>query len=413
MNEKDMFEGHKIPQQQPKLLDLSTELYEGGKADVTKIGEYVEVARKKGITDAERLDLTGGTMMPIYIAVSAEAGRPDSKVREFAFNNPAREGRVVLWSEEMSASAPEKPTRSLIRKDMPPSLVDPQAPEEVLDVRLLYAEDPEAIQQMADSKKAEEYMKEIIAQIREYTKEGKTTVRITGIPMWAIQGTAFIGAREGAKRIIFWTLNNESILYDVEDRTLVGKGVEQIKKAENVEVDLTNIELKDEKLIETGRKTETILGKEIRRNNVDLKNLDLDKVPSHIALRMFDSIHSFSSSLKLSGIEIFQHLDPRTHDLVPKTKERNPELLPKEQRIPITLDVHVALEKNENDIERTILELAKEAVNKANKLTFSGINNELELAIAGKVAHAAHGLIEELSYQNKEKEEIVKSWKVE
>jgi len=98
---------------------------------------------------------------------------------------------------------------------------------------------------------------------------------------------------------------------------------------------------------------------------------------------------------------------------VPKTKERNPELLPKDQRVPITLDVHTALERNENDPEKTALEFAKEAVNKASELTFSGISNELELAIAGKVAHAAHGLIEELRYQGEEGEEVVKSWKPE
>jgi len=142
-----------MPQAKVKLLDLSEELYEGGKANISKIKDYVEIAKQKGITEVEQLDLTGATMMPIYIAVSAEAGRPDSKVREFAFNNPAREGRVILWSKEISDAAPEKPTKSLIQKDIPPSLVDSNAPEEVLDVRLLYAEDPEVIQQMADVKK--------------------------------------------------------------------------------------------------------------------------------------------------------------------------------------------------------------------------------------------------------------------
>jgi len=255
-------------------------------------------------------------------------------------------------------------------------------------------------------------MKEIIAQMREYVKEGKTTVRITGIPMWLIQGTAFIAAREGIKRIIFWTLNNEMILYDTDDPTLIGKGIEQIKKPEKVEIDLSDTKLEDIKLVETGRKTETILGKEIRRNNIELRNLNLEKIPPYIALRMFDSLHSFSSSLKLANIEIFQHLDPKTHDLVPKTKERNPELLPKEQRISLTLDVHTALKENDNDPEKTALVLVKEAVNKASELVFSGITNEIELAIAGKVAHAAHGLIKELRYKNENEEEIlIKSWK--
>lgn len=411
MSEKDFTpEAHEAPQAEPKLLDLSKELYEGGKADVSKIGEYVEVARQKGVTDTERLDLTGGTMMAIYAAVSAEAGRPGSKVQELAFNNPGREGRLILWSPEISESAPEKPTKSLMI-EAPASIIDPEAPQEVLDLRLTFADDPEAMQQMADPKKAETYMKEVIAQIRELKEKGVDTVRITGIPMWLAQGGYFTGAREGMKRLISYTLSNEMIVYDAENPALVGKI--EVKTPKDIVVNLGDKEINDVNPVRSGRELQRTLGVELSKNKIELAGVDLDRVPSHVALRMFDSIHSFSSSLKLSGVEIFQHLDPRAHDLVPKTKERNPELLPKEQRTPVTLDVHTVLGKNENDPEKTALELAKEAVNKASELTFSGITNELELAIAGKVAHAAHGLIQELRYQGEEGEEVVKSWKPE
>ncbi len=408
MTEKFTPESRDVPEIEPKLIDLSKELYEGGKADVTKIGEYVEVAKQKGVTDAERLDLTGGTMMAIYAAVSAEAGKPGSKVQELAFNNPGREGRLILWSPEIAESAPEKPTKSLMI-EAPPSTIDPEAPQEVLDLRLTFADDPEAMQQMADPKRAAEYMKEIIAQIRELKEKGVGTVRITGIPMWLAEGGYFTGARGGMKRLISYTLSSEMIVYDAENSALVGKT--EVKTPKDVVVNLGDKEIDDIAPVRSGRELQKTLGVELSRNKIELAGVDLDKVPSHIALRMFDSIHSFSSSLKLAGVEIFQHLDLRTHDMVPKIKERNPELLPKEQRAPLMLDIHAALERNGNDPEKTALELAKEAVNKASELTFSGISSELELAIAGKVAHAAHGFIEELRYQGKEGEEIVKSWK--
>jgi len=394
---------------------LSKELYEGGKADATKIKEYVEVARQKGILEAERLDLTGGTMMAIYTAVSAEAGKPDSKVREFAFNNPAREGRLVLWSEKVAKDVPEKVEKSLMR-EVPPATVDPNAPSEVLDVRLLYAEDPEAIQQMADPKRAEEYISQVVAQIRELKTRGISTVRLTGIPMWLIQGSAFAAAREGIQRIIFHTLTNDSILYDAQNPDLVGSGVELIKKPVEIKVDLSGKEIKEYDAVFTGRKTQETLGAEISRNNVVFENFDLSKIPPHIALRMFDSIHSFSSSLRLEGIEIFQHNDPRSHDLIPKTTDRNSDLLPKEKRTWLELSVHDAVERAGGDYEKAVMELAKEAVNKASTLSFTEITNVRELAVAGKVAHAAHGLIEELRYFRREDSEakhVVKSWKSE
>ncbi len=408
MNEKFKSEVYEFPKEEPKIFDLSKELYEGGKAEVSKIKEYVEIAKKKGITEVEKLDLTGGTLMTIYAAVSAEAGRPESKVKEFAFNNPGREGRIILWSPEIIKDIPKKPKKSLMI-EAPLSTVDPQAPQEVLDLRLTFADDPEAVQQIADPQKASEYMKEIIAQIRELKEKGVQTIRITGIPIWLAQGAYFAASREGMKRIISFTLYSEMIVYDAENPELVGKT--ELKTPKEITLDLRDKEIKDINLVRSARVLQEILGVELAGNKIELSNIDLKKIPPEVALRIFDSIHSFSGSLKLAGIEIFQHLDPRTHDLVPKTKDKNPELLPKEKRIPIVLNVHEALEKNEYDPEKTALELAKEAVNKASDLVFSGITNELELAIAGKVAHAAHGLIEELRYQSEEGEKIVRSWK--
>lgn len=409
MTEKFIPESRETPKTEPKLINL-TELYEGGKADISKISEYVEIARQKGITDAEQLDLTGGTMMAIYAAVAAEAGKPGSRVKEFAFNNPGREGRLILWSPKIAQSVSEKPTKPLM-VEVPPSTIDPEAPQEVLDLRLTFADNPEAMQQMADPKKAAEYAKEIIAQIRELKEKGVDTIRITGIPMWLAQAGYFIGAREGIKRLISYTLSSEMIIYDAENPALVGKV--EIKTPKDVVVNLSDKEITDMALVRSGRELQKTLGIDLSRNKIKLTGVDLNKIPPHIALRIFDSIHSFSSSLELADVEIFQHLDQRAHEMVPKTKERNPELLPKEQRIPLTLNVHAALKRNEDDAEKTALGLAKEAVNKASELTFLGISNELELAIAGKVAHAAHGLIEELRYQSEEREEVVKSWKPE
>jgi len=67
------------PVPQPKLLDLSKDLYEGGKADERQIPQYVDVAKQKGLL-SEKVDFTGGTLMTIYMAAAAEAGRPGSPV---------------------------------------------------------------------------------------------------------------------------------------------------------------------------------------------------------------------------------------------------------------------------------------------------------------------------------------------
>lgn len=410
MSEKFTPESFETYQKNARVFDLSRELYEGGKAEISKLGDYVKTAQEKGVFQEKRLDLTGGTMMVIYAAISAEAGRPTSNVKEFAFNNPAREGRVVLWNSRIALEAPEKPTKSLM-VEAPTSKVDPRAPTEVLDLRLTYADNPEAIQEMANPQKAENYMKEIIAQVRELKSKGVDTLRITGIPTWLAQGAFFAAAREGINRLISYTPTSEIIVYDAENPEMVGKGEMVVPK--EVVVDLSDKEIKDLELVKSGIELEKTLGIDLAGNKIELKGVDLGKIPPEVALRAFDSFHSFASSLKVAGIEVFQHLDPRSHDLVPKTKERNPELLEKEKRGKIVLDIHKALMENENDPEKTALILAKEAVNKANTLVFTGITNEIELAIAGKVAHAAHGLIEELRYQQNEgKEIIVKSWRV-
>ena len=302
--------------QEPKLLDLSKELYEGGKADITKIKEYVDVAKSKGIDEVEKLDLTGGTMMAIYGAVSAEAGKPESKVKEFAFNNPAREGRVILWSEKIESESPEKPSKSLMT-EAPTSNLDPDAPMEVLDLRLTFSDDPEMMQQMADPKKAEEYMKEVIGQLREIKSEGKTVVRITGIPMWLSQGAYFAAARENLEKIISYTLSSEMVIYDKNNPELVGKA--ETKTPKEIEIDLSDKEIKDIDSVNSGRALQELLGEGISRNKIELANLNLDKIPAPVALRIFDSFHSFSGSLKLAGVEVFQHIDFRIPDLVPKT----------------------------------------------------------------------------------------------
>jgi hypothetical protein len=243
------------------------------------------------------------------------------------------------------------------------------------------------------------------------------TVRITGIPMWLAQGGYFAAVREGnMKRVISYTFSSEMIVYDAENPALIGKT--NAKQPENVTVNLGNKEINDINSVRSGRALQETLGADISRHKIELTNIDFKKAPPEVALRMFDSFHSFSGSLKVAGIDVFQHLE-RVPDLVPKSNKDsqgkiiNADFLSAKERIPVTLNVHAALEKNENDPEKTALELGKEAVNKASELIFSGISNELELAIAGKVAHAAHGLIEELRYQGEEGEVVVKSWKPE
>ncbi|QQS43412.1 hypothetical protein IPM65_04630 [Candidatus Roizmanbacteria bacterium] len=400
-----------VPQSEPRVFDVSKDLYEGGKADIYQLAEYVKVARTKKVFDSKSLDLTGGTLMDIYMGVAAEAGKPGSKVKEFAFNNPGREGRVVLWSDEFAADIPDHPTKPLLA-EVPPSKLDPNAPTDVVDLRLTFADNPEAMQQMADPTKAQEYMREVAAQLKELKARGVNTVRMTGIPMWLSQGAAFAATRLGMDRVISYTLAKEVVVYDGTGEMM---GKIESKTPEDVEVDLAGKEITDMEAVRSGRALQETLGVEVGRNKIDLKNVDLSKIPPHVALRMFDSFHSYSSSLKLGDVEVFQHLDFRTHDLVPKTTQRNPDLLPRDQRTSVTQDVHAALEAADGDPEKAALTLATEAVNNARELTFTGVTNPQELAVAGKVAHAAHGLIEELSYKESPdaQPQVVKSWKAQ
>lgn len=404
-----------VPEQpvpQPKLLDLSKDLYEGGKADETQIPQYVGVAKQKGLL-SEKVDFTGGTLMTIYMATAAEAGRPDSPVKEIAFNNPGREGRVVLWDEEMEKAVTEgrveAPQKSLL-SEAPASRVDASAPAEVLDLRLTFSDNPEAMQQMANPAKAREYMTQVVAQLKDLKDRGVTTVRLTGIPMWMSEGAAFAAARMGMDRVIAYTLSKEVVVYD-KSGELMGK-IES-KQPQDVSVDLAGREITDMETVRSGRVLQETLGVELARNKVELANLDLGKIKPEVALRIFDSIHSFSASLKLADVEVFQHLDFRSHDLVPKTKAQNPDLQPREARTPLTLDVHSTLEQAESDPAIAATELARQAVNTASELTFTNITTPQELAVAGKVAHAAHGLIEELSYKATPDAQptVVKSWK--
>jgi hypothetical protein len=401
-----------VPQQEPKLLDVSKDLYEGGKADESKLAEYVETAKQKGLLNNERLDLTGGTLMTIYMAIAAEAGRSDSPVKKFAFNNPGREGRLVLWSEELVSNVP-KLEKSLVT-ELPPSEVLPELPATGIDLRLLFAENPEAIQNMADPAKTRYYMRQIIAQVRDLKEKGQDSLRITGMPMWLAQGAAFIAAREGIRRITLYNLLKEVVVYDRERQDLGRMKVMQ-PQDERVSLRSVVIEPNMPRVLaerQLGKLQEQFKARLVG-NKLKIEDLNLQENSPTTMLLLFDHLHAVGASLQLEGVEIFQHLDPHVPDLVPKTQQKNPDLLPREQRIIVIQDVHAAMEAAGRDPEKAVLFLATEAVNKARVLIFAGITSPQELAVAGKVAHAAHGLIEELRYRDEEGEKVVKSWKPE
>lgn len=404
MSEKIIPEGHEAPQQEPKLLDMSKDLYEGGKADETKLAEYIEIAKQKGLLDKEKLDLTGGTLMTIYMAVAAEAAKSGSNVKEIAFNNPGREGRLVLWNEELAENAQE--LKKSLFLDQEDSKVDPDASSQVLDLRLTFRDDPEG-PEMVSPAKAQEVMQQVIAQLREAKEQGMTTVRLTGFPAWLAEGASFAAVKENLERIIAFAPGKEVVVYDANGEMM---GKIEATPSQKLEASNPKAELGD---VQTWRNAQKVLKTELPNNEITINGVELNKLSPEAGLRMFDSIHSVSKSLTVEGVEVFQHRDPRTHDLIPKGKAQNPELLSKAQREAITLDVHSVLEQTGGDAEKAALELAKQAVNKASTLTFSGITMPVELAIAGKAAHAAHGMIEELRYQSEEGEEVVKSWRPE
>jgi len=405
MTEKFTPEAHKTPRQEPKLLDVSKDLYEGGKADESELAKYIEIAKQKGLLDNERLDLTGGTLMTIYMAVAAEAAKANSKVREIAFNNPGREGRLVLWNEEIAQNVPE--LKKSLFLDQGDSKVDPSAPSQVLDLRLTFRDDPEG-PEMVSSAKAQEVMQQVIAQLREAKNKGTTTVRLTGFPAWLAEGAAFAAVKENLEKIIAFAPGKEVVVYDS-----TGEIMGKIEATPSQKLEVNNPEATLDN-VQTWRGAQEVLKTELPNNEIIINGVELGKLSPEAGLRLFDSVHSVSKSLTVEGIEVFQHRDPRTHDLVPKGKAQNPELLAKNERAPLTLNVHDVLEQSGGDAEKAALELAKQAVNKASTLTFTGITSSTELAIAGKAAHAAHGMIEELSYQNaSEKAQTVKSWRPE
>ncbi len=404
MDEKKLrtVEDEDVPQ--PKLLDLSKELYEGGKADEAKLAEYVATAKQKGLLDHELLDLTGGTLMTIYMAVAAEAAKPDSKVRELAFNNPGREGRLVLWNEELARGLPE--LKKSLFLDQEDSKVDPGATSQVLDLRLTFRDDPEG-PEMVSPARAQEVMQQVIAQLREAKEQGMTTVRLTGFPAWLAEGASFAAVKESLERIIAFAPGKEVVVYD-RNGEIMGKI--EATPSKKLEAKDPEAELGD---VQTWRDAQRVLKTELPNNEITINGVELSKLAPEVGLRLFDGIHSVSRSLTVEGIEVFQHRDPRTHDLVPKGKAQNQELLAKAEREALSLDVRVVLEQAGGDAEKAALELARQAVNRASTLTLTGITTPIELAIAGKAAHAAHGMIQELRYKTEDTEVVVRSWTAE
>jgi len=272
---------------------------------------------------------------------------------------------------------------------------------------LTFRDDPEG-PEMVSPAKAQEVMQQVITQLREAKDRGMTTVRLTGFPAWLAEGASFAAVKENLERIIAFAPGKEVVVYDANGEMM---GKIEATPSQKLEAKNPKAELGD---VQTWRDAQKVLETELPNNEITINGVELSKLSPEAGLRMFDSIHSVSKSLTVEGIEVFQHRDPRTHDLIPKGKAQNPELLAKAQREAITLDVHSVLEQTGGrDAEKAVLELAKQAVNKASTLMFSNITTPVELAIAGKAAHAAHGMIEELRYQDEEGEEVVKSWKPE
>ncbi|MDP3970905.1 MAG: hypothetical protein Q8P90_04345 [bacterium] len=398
-----------IPQEHPTdttLIDAS-KLYEGGKADEGQLAAYVRTAQERGLLDKQKLDLTGGTLMTIYMAVAAEAAKPGSSVNELAFNNPGREGRVVLWSEAMAQPTVEL-KRSLMA-DQGDSKIDPTAPSQVLDLRLTFRGDPEG-PEMVNAAASEAVMQQVIAQLRELRSQGDTTVRLTGFPIWLAEGAAFAAVKEGFTKVISFAPGKEVVTYDAStDQASNQMGRVESTPSQTVEASNPTASIEQ---VQNWRGAQTALGVELPNNEVKINAAELEALSPQAGLRLMDSVHSVAKSLTVAGIEVFQHRDPRTHDLVPKNKGQNPDLQFKDSRVPLTLNVQEALAADPMNVDAVVLALAKEAVNKASVLTITGITNAVELAIAGKVAHAAHGLIAELHYQKPDEEAVlVKSWR--
>jgi hypothetical protein len=289
--------------------------------------------------------------------------------------------------------------------DQGDSKVDPTAPNRVLDLRLTFRGDAEG-PEMVNAVASEAVMQQVIAQLRELRKNGDTTVRLTGFPIWLAEGAAFAAVKEGFTKVISFAPGKEVVTYDVSGEHM---GKIETTPSQTVEVSIPKARVEQ---VNTWRDAQSALGVELPNNEVRINAVELETLSPEAGLRLMDSVHSVARSLTVAGIEVFQHRDPRTHDLVPKNKGQNPDLKFKAERVPVTLNVQEALASDPTNVDAVVLALAKEAVNKASVLTITGITNAVELAIAGKVAHAAHGLIAELHYQKPNEETVlVKSWR--
>lgn len=401
-------------QAQPRLFDVSKELYEGGKAVEGDLASYVTKAQELGVFNSPRLELTGGTGMWVHGAIAAKAGA-SSEIAGFAFNNPGREGVLELYSAEIASLAPEVPAKSLLVENMPPSNLVGEAP--VLDVRLLFRDEVEGPGNL-DPRHSVEVAKQLIAEFRTLKKDGVDRVRITGFPLWLGGDTAaFIAVREGSmKQVTMSAPAGEILVYDEEHPDQVGTTdyppVKVVEYSTDQMDGLTPEDVKDWRSLATHGLSSVEFAEDDPRKVVAINEVVLTpgekKVDPAVALRVFDSLHGGQAKrVGMVGVEIFSH-KPGVRDLVLKDKG-----LPGEQREAVTQDVHAALEAAEGDPEKAALTLATEAVNKASELTFTGITTPQELAVAGKVAHAAHGLIQELRYQDAPdaQPQVIKSWK--
>ena len=384
--------------EEPVIFDISKKLYGDGRAVETEIPDYIEVAREQKIFAQKELYLTGPTLMTLYMAIAAKAAGPRSQVQKFGFH-AEREKYLLLWDEEYTKDLP--PLAKSLFVDLEPSKVDPDAPTEVLDLRLLYKDHVEGAE-VVDSKDHKFLMQQLIAQIRQARERGMTTLRITGFPSWLAQGAAFIAVKEGMTRVIASAPGKEVVVYD-QTGEMMGK-IENTPP-ETITVSDPTLEFSQ---IHTWRDVQRLLEVYLPNNQCHLVGVNIRNFSPQAGLRVCDLAHVVAGGVRIEGKVIFDHQDRMRKDLVPKTKELNPEILSRELRKNLTLDVHAVFEECGGDVEKTALELAKQAVNTALELTFCKITGPLELA----AAHAAHGMIDKLYYENDEGERfLIKLWK--
>lgn len=394
-------EGKERPTQS-MTFDLSQELYGEGRAIEADLAHYIEVAKSKGILDQDALTLTGGTLVTIYMAIAAEAAKPGSRIQEIAFTSP-REGRLVLWDNTHEKKT--VPLKKSLMVDVEESKLDPTAPTEILDLRLLYRTDVEG-PEILDPKNSDEAMQQITAQIRALRQTGVTTLRITGFPAWLAQGAAYIAVKEGIEKIIAFAPGKEVVVYDATNQ-MTGK-IDTSKTERHTIVNPSG----QQDDFTTWRDVQRILATYLPNNQIIIESVDLQRLHADAGLKLCDRAHVVAGGVTIEGVSVFNHQDTTIKDLVPKTPERNPDLLPREQRSDVIIDVHSFFEATHGDADATALAIAKIVVNTAIVVTFRAITTPMELAIAAKAAHAAHGAIDELRYQTPDgKNIVIKSWK--